>query len=136
MNHNPPDRGILTERVVGVRVVSRERLHARTRELALLAGREIPHVTHADYAQAKRELTGETDPDRQDAMIEEFPEPTRWDQRPGSKGREATDMPSADRAVERRGETEPLLNAVLGEAGRDQKRPAAEAASHDNRRSA
>ncbi len=49
--------------------VSRESLHARTRELALCAGRSASAVTQGDYEQAKRDLTGETDGDLQDARI-------------------------------------------------------------------
>jgi len=49
--------------------VTHESVRARTRELALFAGRVPPHVTQADYEQAKRELTGESDLDRQQAMI-------------------------------------------------------------------
>jgi hypothetical protein len=37
-----------------------ERVRARTRELALDAGRVPPHVLQADYEQAKREVMGET----------------------------------------------------------------------------
>jgi hypothetical protein len=44
-------------------------LHARTRELALLAGRPPPQVAQADYEQAKRELIGEWDRDRQEAIL-------------------------------------------------------------------
>jgi hypothetical protein len=51
------------------RRVTREMIAARTRELALRAGRIPPYVAQADYEQAKRELTGETDADRQDALI-------------------------------------------------------------------
>jgi hypothetical protein len=47
----------------------RETLHARTRELALRAGRIPPHVSQLDYEQAKREVTGEFDLDRQDAVL-------------------------------------------------------------------
>ena len=51
------------------RRVTREMISARTRELALRAGRIPPYVAQTDYEQAKRELTGETDADRQDALI-------------------------------------------------------------------
>ena len=120
MNNNPLNKDILTKSLVAVRIVSREMLHARTRELALIAGREIPHVTHADYAQAKRELTGETDPDRQDAMIEALPESKRWDPVPGSEGRQATELPNEDEDAEGRGETEQLVAEGANEAERDQ----------------
>lgn len=51
------------------RRVTRAMIAARTRELALRAGRTPPYVVQADYEQAKRDLTGETDTARQDAMI-------------------------------------------------------------------
>ena len=51
------------------RRVTREMIAARTRELALRAGRVPPQVAQADYEQAKRELTGETDVDRQNEVI-------------------------------------------------------------------
>jgi hypothetical protein len=50
--------------------VTREQLKTRTRELALLAGRLPAHVLQKDYEEAKRELTGESDWDRQEARID------------------------------------------------------------------
>lgn len=55
---------------------TRAKVDARTRELAALAGRAAPHVTQADYQQAKRELTGETDLKRQAAILDFRPPPT------------------------------------------------------------
>lgn len=49
---------------------TRERVRARTRELAVRAGRDPLDVTQADYEQAKREVTGETEPDRQNALLD------------------------------------------------------------------
>ena len=50
--------------------VTRERVNVRAHELAVIAGRAPPHVTQADYEQAKREVTGESDINRQEAMLE------------------------------------------------------------------
>jgi len=50
--------------------VTREMIYARTRELATLAGREPFQVTQIDYEQARRELTGESDFDRQNAVLD------------------------------------------------------------------
>lgn len=44
---------------------ARERAHIRTIELARLAGRKAHQIRQADYEQAKREITGETDLERQ-----------------------------------------------------------------------
>jgi hypothetical protein len=49
--------------------VSRELLHSRTAELARSAGRDIRSVRQGDYEQAKRELTGEADLERQEARL-------------------------------------------------------------------
>jgi hypothetical protein len=54
--------------------ITRASIRARTRELALRAGRVPPHVAQADYEQAKRELTGESDWDRQEAALAAMPE--------------------------------------------------------------
>jgi hypothetical protein len=50
--------------------VTRERARARARELALIAGRAPALVTQADYESATRELTGESDFDRQEAILD------------------------------------------------------------------
>jgi len=50
--------------------VTREMVQARTRELALLAGRPSHAVTQSDYEQARRELTGETEMSRQEDVLD------------------------------------------------------------------
>lgn len=52
---------------------TRAMVHARTRELALAAGRPPPYVTQADYEEAKRQLTGEQDLERQIAILDTAP---------------------------------------------------------------
>lgn len=44
-------------------------VRARTVELAIRAGRRSIEIRQSDYEQAKRELTGETDFDRQQVML-------------------------------------------------------------------
>jgi hypothetical protein len=48
----------------------RERLALRTRELAVLAGRLPLDVTQTDYEPAKRDVTGESVPAQQDAILD------------------------------------------------------------------
>lgn len=48
---------------------TREMAYQRTVELALLAGRKAHQIRQSDYEQAKRELTGETDSERQQASF-------------------------------------------------------------------
>lgn len=50
--------------------MNRERVHARTQQLAVLAGRTPPQVSQVDYEQAKREVTGETESDRQNEVLD------------------------------------------------------------------
>ena len=44
-------------------------VQSRTVELAIKAGRSPIEIRQRDYEQAKRELTGETDFDRQQAVL-------------------------------------------------------------------
>lgn len=45
--------------------VSREKVYARTTELAILAGRQAHEIRKCDYDRAKQELTGCSDQDQQ-----------------------------------------------------------------------
>lgn len=49
---------------------TREMVRSRTFELASIAGRGAHQILQADYEQAKRELTGESDFDRQQAVLD------------------------------------------------------------------
>ena len=79
MKTNPLNTGVLTSNFAGIGPVTRAMVQARALELAVIAGRAPPSVTQADYEQAKRELTGESDMDRQDAILDSIPEVKRWD---------------------------------------------------------
>jgi hypothetical protein len=133
MKKNPLNKGILTENSIGVGPVTREMVHARACELAVIAGRAPLHVSQADYEQAKRELTGEPDIDRQEAMIDSIPEAKRWDPVPGSAGHQALEAPSEDEDDEGRSETEQLVDEGAEEAQRDQMLQAARATEKKNR---
>ncbi len=73
-----PTECIATTGFAGTGTVTRAMACARARELARLAGFDPPHVRQSDYEQARRELTGESDFDRQDAVLEALPEVKRW----------------------------------------------------------
>jgi hypothetical protein len=45
-------------------------VQARTRELAVLAGRNSLAITQSDYEKARRELTGESEMKRQEAVLD------------------------------------------------------------------
>jgi hypothetical protein len=133
MDKNPLSKGIIAENFSGVGAVSRAMLHARARELALIAGRPAGHVTQTDYVQAKRELTGETDIDRQEAALDAIPESKRWDPVPGSEGRQMPESQDEDEDEDGRSTTEQLAEEGVGEAEHDQMLQAARAAAKKDR---
>jgi hypothetical protein len=53
-----------------VRPVTREMVFTRTVELASSAGRSSNQIKQIDYERANRELTGEADFDRQQAVLD------------------------------------------------------------------
>ncbi len=67
----------------GAGPVTREAARKRSRELAVKAGRSTWDVRQADYEQAKREVTGESNADRQDAVLDAIPGSGRDQSVPG-----------------------------------------------------
>lgn len=113
--------------------VTRDMVHARTRELAVIAGREPSQVTKADYDKAKLELTGEADLERQDAVLEALPESKRWDPVPGSTGHQAPESPDEGEDAEGRNVSAQLVDQGITEAERDQMLQAAKTTGKKDR---
>jgi hypothetical protein len=134
MTKNSLNNGVLTENFIGIGPVTRAMVHARARELAFIAGHAAPHVSQSDYEQAKRELTGGADLDRQEALLESMPEAKRWDPVPGSTGVQVPDSPSEDEDDEGRSESEQLVEQGVQEVEHDQLLQAAKAAAKRDRR--
>ena len=134
MKKNPLNQGVLTENSIGIGPVTRRMVDARTRELALLAGRIPPNVSQADYEQAKRELLGGSDTDPQEAELEAIPEAKRWDPVPGSSGHQTPESSSEDEDDDGRSETEQLVDEGAEEAERDRMFQAARAAAHADKK--
>ena len=135
MDKNPLNQGVLTENFIGIGSVTREMIHTRASELALIAGRVPPHVAKSDYEQARRELAGGPDLDRRESILESIPETERWDPVPGSAGHQTPESPSEDEDAEGRSETEQLVEEGVEEAQRDQMLQAARAAEKPDERS-
>jgi hypothetical protein len=133
MGKNPINKGIISKNFAGVGAVTRAMVNTRASELALIAGHGS-HVSQSDYEQAKRELTGESDTDRQDALIESMPESKRWDPVPGSEGRQVDDLPDEDEDEDGRSETEQLVDEGAEEADRDRMIQAAEQSRKEEKR--
>jgi hypothetical protein len=70
MSTPPSVRRIPGDRSSGSVPATRELARTRARELALLAGVAPPQVMQVHYEQAKREVTGESEPARQEAILD------------------------------------------------------------------
>ena len=86
MKIDPLQEAALIINSTGIGTVTRKMVRERATELALIDGRSGQDVTAADWAMAKRELTGEPDIDPKEALLEAAPESERWDPLPGSTG--------------------------------------------------
>jgi len=127
MKTNPLKQGIITENSAGIGTVTREMVRIRAVELAIIDGRSTNDVSKSDWAQAKRELTGESDMDPKEAILESAPESERWDPLPGSTGHKAQETPGEDEDGEGRSNSEQLVEQGVNEAEHDQMLQAARA---------
>ena len=129
MNTNPLKQGLLTENSAGIGTVTRAMVRERAVELAGINGRAPRDVSKSDWDQAKRELTGESDTDPTDTLLESAPESERWDPVPGSVGGKVPAAPSADEDDEGRSDNERLVEEGVAGAEQDQMLQAARDAS-------
>src|SRR5271166_1649749 len=102
MNPNPLKQGSLTNNSQGIGTIDRKMVRERAVELAVINGRSAQEVSKSDWEQARRELTGDSDPEPKEAALDAAPESERWDPVPGSPGHKAAVVPSADEDEEGR----------------------------------
>ena len=116
----------------GVGTVTRKMVRERATELALINGRPAQEVSAADWEQAKRELTGGSETDPKEALLESAPESERWDPLPGSTGHivPVTSIDGEDDDGRSMGEK--LINEGVQEAEHDQMLQAARAEEKKN----
>ena len=119
MNTNPLKQGALTENSVGIGTVTRKMMRERAVELATINGRSAQEVAKSDWEQAKRELTGESDLDPKETLLESAPESERWDSVPGFSGHKVPSAPSEDEDEEGRSDNERLVDEGMAEAELD-----------------
>jgi hypothetical protein len=124
MKTNPLKDGVLTENSAGIGTVTREMIHARALELAVINGRSAQEATKSDWEQAIRELTGGTDIDPKEVILESAPESERWDPVPGSTGHKIPAAASEDEDDEGRSDNERLVEEGIAGAEHDQMRQA------------
>lgn len=120
MEPNPSNRGVISNNFSGIGPVTSEMIAKRASELALLAGRPGHEATEADFEQAERELSGGTDLDPEEEVLEALPESERWDPFPGSPGEQPVEVANEDEDVEGRSETTQLVEDGVREAEHDQ----------------
>jgi hypothetical protein len=124
MKKNPLNKGIIMENAAGIGTVTSEMIEARAKELAAINGHPSSEPSKADYQQAKRELTGESEMDPQEESSDFIPESEDWDPVPGSTGRQAAESLGEDEDAEGRSESAQMFEEGVSEAEHDQMRQA------------
>ncbi len=134
MKTDPLKKGALTENSVGIGTVTQEMVRERASELAVINGRPADDVSVFDLEQAKRELTGETDIDPKDAILEAAPESEPWSFTDSSTGHMVEPTSNEDEDGEGRSDSERLVEEGVSEAGHDQMVQAAKAMQEEDKR--
>jgi hypothetical protein len=127
MRKNPLNKGIIMENAAGIGTVTPDMVEVRARELAAINGHHSSEPSEADYQQAKRELTGESEMDPQEESRESIPESDAWNPVPGSTGLQAAESLGEDEDAEGRSESAQLFEEGMSEAEHDQMLRAARA---------
>ena len=112
--------GQITENGAGIGTVTRGMVKERAVELALIGGHTASEVSKSDWEQAKRELTGGSDTDLNDSVLESAPESERWDPVHGSMGHKAPESSSDDENEDGRSGSARLVEEGVAEAEHDQ----------------
>ena len=110
----------MTENGTGLGTVTLGMVKERAVELALINGRTAQEVSQSDWEQAKSELTGGSDVDLNDALLESAPESERWDPVHGSTGHKAPESSSDDENEDGRSDSAMLVEEGIAEAQHDQ----------------
>ncbi len=112
--------GHMTENGTGIGTVTPGMVRQRAVELAMINGRTAAEVSTADWDEAKRELTGGSYADLNDALLESVPESERWDPVPGSVGHKAPESASDDEDDDGLTDSARLVEEGIAEAEHDQ----------------
>ena len=124
----PPKDAALIINSTGVGTVTDKMVRERAIELAEIDGRTAQEVSTSDLEQAKRELTGGSDQDPNEALLESAPESERWDPLPGTTGHVVPVTSFDDEDDEGRSVSDRLVEEGMLEAEHDQMVQAAKAA--------
>lgn len=120
MKIEQPKEATLIINSTSIGTVTHKMVRERAVELAVIDGRTAQEVSKSDWEQAKRELTGGSDMDPKEELLETIPESERWDPVSGSPGHIVT-VPSVDgEDGEGRNVNERLVEEGMLEAEHDQ----------------
>ena len=133
MNIDPPQDNVLALNFLGVGTVTRKMVRERAVELALIDGRSAQEASKSDWEQAKRELTGGSDMDPKELLLESASEEERWDPLPGSTGHIAPVTSIDGEDEDGRGFSERLVDQGMLEAEHDQMLQAAKRQQNENK---
>jgi hypothetical protein len=122
MSANPLKQGILTENSAGIGTVTPQMVRERAIELAAINGRSAHELSESDWEQARRELTGKSDTDPNEAALEAAPESDRWNPVSGSIGNKAPIPAGEDEDEEGRSDQERLVDEGMAGAELDHMR--------------
>jgi hypothetical protein len=136
MKTNPLKEGALTRNSAGIGTVTRKMVRQRATELAAINGRSAENLYKSDLAQAKRELTGQSEMDPKEEVLESAPESERWDPAPGSTGHTVPKAPNEDEDEEGRSDNERLVEEGIAGAEHDQMLQSARSAARADARDA
>jgi len=120
MKTNPIQEGSLIVKGVGIGAVTHGMIRMRAAELAVINGHPAHEPSKSDWDQAKRELTGGSDLDAKQVLLESVPESERWDPVPGSTGHEVPASFNDGEDEDGRSASERLFEEGVEEAGHDQ----------------
>jgi hypothetical protein len=120
MKRNPLKEGAVIENSAPIGTVTREMVEERAAQIAVINGRPSTEVLTSDWAQAKRELTGEPELDPKEAALESAPESDRWNPIPGSSGHKVPAAASEDEDEDGRSDNERLVEEGIADAGHNQ----------------
>ncbi|MEO6752576.1 MAG: hypothetical protein ABIP85_12435 [Chthoniobacteraceae bacterium] len=132
MNSNPLKKGVLSQNSVGIGALSDEIVRKRAAELALINGHSTRKLTESDMDQARRELTGESDMDANEAILDAAPESERWDPIHGDTGHKVEAVSGEDEDEEGRSDGQRLVEQGVQEAEHDQMLQAARAQKQED----
>jgi len=96
MKENRIEEGRFTEHAHGLGTVTEAMVRQRAAELAIINGRSRHNVLDSDFAQVRRELTGEERLIPELTAAEQLPEESRWEAVPESVGHKAPTVPAPD----------------------------------------